>query len=55
MAPGNSSPGPQPSGVDGFEHLRRDPKLARIFDDAMTNMSQLTGPAIAAKFSKNRT
>jgi hypothetical protein len=38
------------SGVDGFEHLRRDPELARIFDDAMTNMSQLAGPAIAAAY-----
>ena len=31
------------SGTDGFEHLRRDPEQARIFDDAMTNMSQLVG------------
>jgi hypothetical protein len=38
------------SGTDGFEHLRRDPELARIFDDAMTNMSQLVGPAIAAAY-----
>src|SRR6266567_428300 len=38
------------SGTDGFEHLRRDPEQARIFDDAMTNMSQLVGPAIAAAY-----
>jgi hypothetical protein len=38
------------SGTDGFEHLRRDPELARIFDDAMTNMSELIGPAIAAAY-----
>jgi hypothetical protein len=38
------------SGTDGFEHLRRDPEHARIFDDAMTSMSQLVGPAIAAAY-----
>jgi hypothetical protein len=38
------------SGTDGFEHLRRDPEQARIFDDAMTNMSELLGPAIAAAY-----
>jgi hypothetical protein len=38
------------SGTDGFEHLRRDPEQARIFDDAMTSMSQLDGPAIAAAY-----
>jgi hypothetical protein len=38
------------SGTDGFEHLRRDPEQARIFDDAMTNMSQLVGPSIAAAY-----
>ncbi|MCU1251816.1 MAG: tcmN [Edaphobacter sp.] len=38
------------SGVDGFEHLRRNPELARVFDNAMTNMSQLSGPAIAAAY-----
>src|SRR5438309_9048769 len=37
-------------GADSFEHLRRDPEQARIFDDAMTNMSQLVGPAIAAAY-----
>jgi len=38
------------SGTDGFEHLRRDPEQARIFDDAMTNMSELVGPAIAEAY-----
>ena len=38
------------SGTDGFEHLRRDPEQARIFDNAMTNMSELVGPAIAAAY-----
>ena len=38
------------SGTDGFEHLRRDPEQARIFDDAMTTMSELVGPAIAAAY-----
>ncbi len=38
------------SGTDGFEHLRRDPEQARIFDDAMTNMSELAGPLIAAAY-----
>jgi hypothetical protein len=38
------------SGHDSFEQLRRDPEEARIFDDAMTNMSQFSGPAIAAAY-----
>ncbi|HEV2577799.1 MAG TPA: methyltransferase [Acidobacteriaceae bacterium] len=38
------------SGTDSFEKLRRDPEQARIFDDAMTTMSQLSGPAIAAAY-----
>ena len=37
-------------GNDSFEQLRRDPEQARIFDDAMTTMSQLTAPAIAAAY-----
>ncbi len=35
---------------DSFEELRRDPELARIFDDAMTTMSRLIGPAVAAAY-----
>ncbi len=38
------------AGVDGFEYLRRNPELARIFDDAMTSLSDLAGPAIAAAY-----
>ena len=38
------------AGMDGFEYLRQNPELARIFDDAMTTMSELTGPAIAAAY-----
>lgn len=37
-------------GSGGFEHLRRDPELARIFDDAMTTMSEMVGPAIASAY-----
>jgi hypothetical protein len=36
--------------TNGFEHLRRDPEQARIFDGAMTNMSQLVGLAIDAAY-----
>ena len=38
------------SGMDTFEQLSRNPELARIFDDAMTNMSHLAGPAVAAAY-----
>ena len=37
-------------GVDGFEYLRTHPEMARIFDDAMTNMSELIGGAVAAAY-----
>jgi hypothetical protein len=35
---------------NGFESLRHDPEQARLFDDAMTNMSQLVAPAIASAY-----
>jgi len=35
---------------DSFEQLRRDPELARIFDDAMTTMSRSMAPAAAAAY-----
>ena len=35
---------------DSFEQLRRDPELARIFDNAMTAMSKSVAPAIAAAY-----
>lgn len=38
------------SGMNGFDHLRQDPELARIFDDAMTNMSELVAPVIATAY-----
>jgi hypothetical protein len=38
------------SGSDNFEQLRRDPELARVFDDAMTTMSKLVAPAVAAAY-----
>jgi O-methyltransferase domain/Dimerisation domain len=41
-------------GVDGFEYLRAHPEMARIFDDAMTNMSELIGGAVAAAYDFGR-
>jgi hypothetical protein len=38
------------SGTDGFDHLRQDPEQARIFDDAMTTMSELVAPTIATAY-----
>ena len=38
------------AGMDGFEYLRHNLELARIFDEAMTNMSDLAGPAIAGAY-----
>lgn len=38
------------SGMNTFEYLKQNPELARIFDDAMTNMSELTAPAMAAAY-----
>jgi O-methyltransferase domain len=35
-------------GRNGFESLRRNPELAAVFDDAMTNLSELVAPAIAS-------
>ena len=42
------------SGTDGFEHLRQNPELARLFDDAMTTMSELVAPAIASAYDYGR-
>ncbi len=42
------------SGTDGFEHLRQDPEQARLFDDAMTTMSELVAPAIASAYDFGR-
>lgn len=38
-------------GKNVFEHLKEHPEMARIFDDAMTNMSELLGPAIAGGYN----
>jgi hypothetical protein len=37
-------------GRNGFETLRRNPELAAVFDDAMTNLSELVAPAIASAY-----
>jgi hypothetical protein len=37
-------------GMEVFEYLKTDPETARIFDNAMSNMSELVGPAIAAAY-----
>jgi hypothetical protein len=37
-------------GRNGFESLRRNPELAAVFDDAMTNLSELFAPAIASAY-----
>src|SRR5579884_1587909 len=38
------------SGTDGFEYLRQNPEQARLFDDAMTTMSELVAPAISSAY-----
>ncbi len=40
-------------GTNAFEHLKKDPEMARIFDDAMTNTSELMSPAIAGAYDFN--
>ena len=37
-------------GMDGWEYLRQHPEMARLFDDAMTDMSALAAPAIASAY-----
>jgi hypothetical protein len=37
-------------GIDGFEYLREHPEEARVFDEAMTCISSLSAPAIAAAY-----
>lgn len=41
-------------GMNAFEHFKGNPEMARIFDDAMTNFSQLTGPSIAGAYDFGR-
>ena len=38
------------NGQNGFETLRGDPEAAEVFDDAMTNLSQLVAPGIASAY-----
>jgi hypothetical protein len=38
------------NGQNGFETLRGDPEAAAVFDDAMTNLSQLVAPGIASAY-----
>jgi hypothetical protein len=37
-------------GTGAFEYLRADPEAERVFDEAMTAMSELSAPAIAATY-----
>jgi hypothetical protein len=37
-------------GKDGFQALAEDPEMAAIFDDAMSNLTDWMGPAIAAAY-----
>jgi len=37
-------------GMGGWEFLQRNPEEARIFDEAMTAMSEFVGPAVAAAY-----
>jgi hypothetical protein len=35
--------------MDGWEYLQQHAEIARIFDDAMTDISALTGPTVAGE------
>ena len=37
-------------GMGGFEYLKMHSELARVFDDAMTDISKLAGPAVATAY-----
>lgn len=41
-------------GMDGWEYLKQHPEQARIFDDAMTDMSAIVGPMIAGAYDFGR-
>ena len=36
--------------MDGWEYLERNPGTARIFDDAMTDISAIAAPTIATAY-----
>jgi len=40
--------------MDGWEYLEKHPEIGRIFDDAMTDMSALIGPAVASAYDFGR-
>jgi O-methyltransferase domain/Dimerisation domain len=37
-------------GMNVFQYLQHHPEMARMFDDAMTNFSEVFGPAVAAAY-----
>jgi hypothetical protein len=41
-------------GIDGWEYLKQNPELARVFDDAMTDMSAIVGPMVAGAYDFGR-
>jgi SAM-dependent methyltransferase len=41
-------------GMDGWEYLKQHPEQARIFDDAMTDMSAIVGPMVAVAYELGR-
>ena len=40
--------------MDGWEYLKQNPDLARVFDDAMTDMSAIIGPRVAGEYDFGR-
>jgi hypothetical protein len=40
--------------MDGWEYLKQHPEQARMFDDAMTDMSAIIGPTVAAAYDFGR-
>jgi O-methyltransferase len=41
-------------GTDGWEYLRTNPEMARLFDDAMTSLARIAAPGIAAAYDFSR-
>ncbi|HKI27181.1 MAG TPA: methyltransferase [Candidatus Sulfotelmatobacter sp.] len=41
-------------GMEAFEYLKTNPETARVFDDAMTSMSELLAPAVAVAYDFGR-
>ncbi len=40
--------------MDGWEYLKQHPEQAQMFDDAMTDMSAIVGPTVAAAYDFGR-